>query len=51
MKMYKGYIIERLPITGYYKSYINDRFYMTDTLQGIKNIINEYEFLSKIVYD
>lgn len=51
MIKYKGYIIERLPITGYYEAYVNGRFWKADTLKGIKNIINEYEFLSKIVYE
>ena len=41
-KVYKGYNISRTP-TGYYEAYLSSqgKFFVADTLQGIKNAINK----------
>ena len=37
---YKGISINKLFPSGYYQTYITDRFYTADTIQGIKFFID-----------
>lgn len=42
MITYKGYNIYRTFSSGFYETYLGDRFVKADTLQGIKALINQH---------
>lgn len=39
---YRGHHIEQRPVTGYFESYVGDRFQKADCIFGIRNIIDKH---------